>query len=289
MNSETSHQRVLVAGSWGQLGSELVRLLGKHAVGLDLPEFDITDRGVVRAAFEVHRPDVVINAAAFTQVDLAEAEPERCRMVNVQGVENLVDACNRFGASIVQISTDYVFDGGQTEPYRESDRVNPLNTYGKTKLEAEELVAGYDRHLIVRTAGLFGVGGVSASRNFVDTMVRLGREGADLRVVSDQVSSFTYAHDLAQGITALVGVGETGLFHLVNPGSASWYEFAAEIFRRMGLSPVIEAVTAAEYGSRAARPRFSVLSTAKYEAVRGHFPMRRWETALSAYVACRFR
>ena len=203
MNSKQHQQCVLVTGSEGQLGSELRRVLGARAVGLDLPEFDMTDRGVVRGVFERYRPDVVVNAAAFTHVDGAEKEPERCYAVNVRGVENLVDASRESGTSIVQISTDYVFDGRQTKPYCESDQPNPLSTYGRSKWEAEQIVAQHPRHLILRTAGLFGVGGANATRNFVDTMLRLAAQGRPLRVVGDQMTSLTDARDLALAITTL--------------------------------------------------------------------------------------
>lgn len=287
MNSKQHLQCVLVTGSEGQLGSELRRVLGARAVGLDLPDFDMTDRAVVRGVFERYGPDVVINAAAFTHVDGAETEPEQCYAVNVRGVENLVDASRACGAAVVQISTDYVFDGRQGKPYSESDQPNPLSTYGRTKWEAEQIVAQYPRHLILRTAGLFGVGGSSATRNFVDTMLRLAVSGRPLRVVCDQMTSVTDARDLALAIVALLETGSAGLFHVTNSGSASWHQFAVEIFRIAGLSPEIEAIPLAAYPSEAKRPRYSVLDTRKYGGTPGCFPMPAWQDALSAYLARR--
>ncbi len=281
------HQRILVTGSEGQLGSELRRLLGERAVGLDLPDLDITDSDAVRAAFDRHCPDVVVNTAAFTHVDGAEAEPERCCAVNVRGVENLVDVCKASGTPIVQISTDYVFDGRQTRPYSESDEPNPQSTYGRTKREAEQIVARYPHHLILRTAGLFGVGGSSAARNFVDTMLKLAGQRRPLRVVGDQITSLTDARDLALAIVALLETGSRGLFHVTNSGSASWHQFAVEAFRIAGLSPEIEAIPMADYRCEAKRPRFSVLNSDKYRATPGCFPMPRWQDALSAYLARR--
>ncbi len=276
--------RVLVTGSEGQLGHELCRLLGPHAVGLDLPELDITDRDAVLVTLKTFLPEIVINAAAFTQVDRAELEPETCRAVNLHGVENLVAACTACDSMMVQVSTDYVFDGRQQDPYAETDRPNPLNMYGQAKWEAEQMVARHPRNLTVRTAGLFGPGGTQAVGNFVRTMLRLAREGRPLRIVDDQLTSFTYAADLAQGILSLLEAEATGLYHVTNSGSASWRDFAAEIFRLANLQPEVQSVPMAEYPCAARRPRFSALSTAKYASVRGHYPMPHWREALSRYL-----
>ncbi len=275
---------ILVTGSGGQLGSELCRQLGPSAVGLDLPDLDITDREAVFAAVHRYRPGIVVNTAAYTQVDRAELEPAVCRAVNVQGVENLVAACERFGSSIVQISTDYVFDGEKSAPYLETDGPNPLNLYGQTKWEAEQVVAQHSNHLIVRTAGLFGVRGFAATGNFVDTMLRLARSGKPLRVVNDQITSLTGTVDLAAGIRSLLAARATGLFHLTNRGYASWYQFAVEVFRIAGIQPQVEPTAMAQYASRAKRPRFSVLSGSKYDATEGRHPMSAWKQALAAYL-----
>lgn len=284
MTFDTIHPRVLITGSGGQLGSELCRLLGCDAFGLDLPDLDITHRESVCDAVNRVQPDVVINAAAFTHVDQAEREPERCRAVNVRGVENLVSACQASGSSLVQISTDYVFDGRQRRPYLETDRPNPLNAYGRAKWEAEQVVAQYPRHLIVRTAGLFGYGGPTAAGNFVDTMLRLAVQGRPLRIVNDQISSFTYAGDLAKAVRTLLSSRATGLFHLTNMGSASWYQLAAEVFRISGLHPKVDPISMAKYRRDAERPRFSVLNTEKYAGTPSHFPMPSWQEAVSAYL-----
>jgi dTDP-4-dehydrorhamnose reductase len=279
--------RILVTGSGGQLGSELCRQLGPGAVGLDLADLDITDRDAVFAAVDRHRPDIVINAAAFTHVDRAELEPEACRAVNLQGVENLVAACRASGSIIVQISTDYVFDGQKTTPYTETDRPNPLNAYGHAKWEAEQAVAKCRRHLIVRTAGLFGRGGSTASGNFVDTMLRLARQGQRLRVVDDQITSFTCTSDLASGIRSLLAAETTGLFHLTNAGYASWYQLAVEVFRIAGLRPCIEPIPIAKYACHAKRPRFSALCIEKYNAVPGRHPMPTWKQAVAGHLTGR--
>lgn len=276
--------RVLVTGSEGQLGHELCRLLGPRAVGMDLPELDITDRDAVLATVKTCRPKIVINAAAFTQVDRAELEPDICRGINLHGAVNLVTACVACDATMVQISTDYVFDGQQQIPYTEADPPNPLNVYGQAKWEAEQAVAEYPRHLIVRTAGLFGLGGTRAAGNFVRTMLRLAREGRPLRIVDDQFTSFTCAADLSQGILSLLEAEETGLYHLTNSGRASWRDFAAEIFRLAALQPEVQSVPMAAYRCAAKRPQFSVLNTVKYANVRGHYPMPHWRDALRRYL-----
>lgn len=276
-----------MTGAGGQLGRALVRSLGDQAVGVDLPEFDLTDRDSVHGVVQRHRPNVVVNAAAFTQVDLAENEPELCRAVNVHGVEILLEACRDVGARILQISTDYVFDGRQGSPYSESDRPNPLNTYGRTKWEAEQIVAQAPDHLILRAAGLFGPGGPTATRNFVDIMLKLAEQETSLRVVEDQVTSFTYTLDLAAAIKALLESEEKGLFHVTNLEFASWFQFAMEIFRIANLSPTIEPVRMAEYRCDAERPRFSVLDTGKYAALAACYPMRTWQEALEDFLSGR--
>ncbi len=287
MNSETAHQRVLVTGAGGQLGTALRRRFGEHVIALDLPDLDITDRAAVCGAMEHHAPHVVINAAAFTQVDLAETEPKRCHAVNVRGVENLVAECQRSGALMVQISTDYVFDGRQSIPYTEAIQPNPLNVYGRSKLEAERLVTQSPYHLIIRTAGLFGPGGPTANGNFVDSMLQLAGQGRPLRVVDDQMSSYTCTSHLAAGIATLVASNRTGVFHLTNTGAATWYEVARETFRVANLSVRVEPIPMAEYPRPADRPRFSVLDTSKYAQIPGHFPMPTWQEAVGAYVGSR--
>ncbi|MHB8902822.1 MAG: dTDP-4-dehydrorhamnose reductase [Thermoguttaceae bacterium] len=279
--------RILVTGAAGLLGGHLCRLLGPGAVGLDRPKLDITCRDAVLAAVQACRPDTVINAAAFTRVDRAESEPQLCRAVNLRGVENLLAACRHCGVSLVQVSTDYVFDGRSTVPYSETDAPRPLNVYGQTKWEAEQIVAQLPRHLVVRTAALFGLGPSRQSASFVDTMLRLAAAGQHLRVVNDQISSFTFAADLALAIQSLLVADATGLFHVVNAGHAAWYQFALEIFRIARLKPNLQPVPRAQYPAEAKRPPFSALSTAKYDALPDHYPMPCWQQALAAYLALR--
>lgn len=203
--------RILVTGSGGRLGSEIRRLFGARATAADLPELDLTDRESVRRVVSRCRPRLVINTAAYTHVDRAESEPDLCWEVNLRGVERLVEACRQAGAALVQISTDYVFDGRKRSAYLESDEPNPLSTYGRSKLEAERVAAELSNHLIVRTAGLFGPAGPASRGSFVETILRLAEGGKPIRVVSDRFASPTYTCDLARAIESLLRAGRPAL------------------------------------------------------------------------------
>jgi dTDP-4-dehydrorhamnose reductase len=281
----------LVTGSEGQLGSELCRQLGGECVGLDLPAFDLTDReGVLRTIAEL-RPRTVINTAAYTQVDRAEDEAERCRAVNAQGVAHLAEACRRQEAVLVQISTDYVFGGppARREPYRETDEPRPQGVYAQSKLDGERYAAQWDRHFIVRTCGLYGRLGPRSAGNFVETMLRLAAQGKPLRVVSDQWCTPSYVPHVARATRFLLEEAAYGIYHVVNTGATTWYDFAAEILRQSGLEVELEPITTSDYGARAPRPTYSVLDTAKYHALAGAPPMPGWQEALAEYLAGRNR
>jgi dTDP-4-dehydrorhamnose reductase len=280
---------ILVTGSQGQLGGELCRQLGPEAVGLDLPEFDLVDRDRVHAALAAIRPRAVINTAAYTLVDKAQEEVERCRAINVEGVAHLVEACRRCDCTLVQIGSDYVFGGdpGRRQPYREADAPSPQGVYARTKLEGEQIAARCQKHLIVRTCGLYGRLGPRSPGNFVETMLRLGAAGKPLRVVDDQHCAPSYVPHVARAIGFLLRVGATGLYHAVNAGATTWCGFAAEIFRQAGLDVPMTAITTAEYGAPAPRPAYSVLDTAKYHAVAGRPAMPPWQDALAEYLAAR--
>lgn len=285
--SDSPQRRVLVTGSGGQLGSELCRLPGVEVFGADLPSVDITDASSVRDVIERVRPDVVVNAAAYTQVDRAEHEEGLCRAVNVDGSRNLVRACRGMEISIVQISTDYVFDGRLGSSYCELDRPNPVNVYGRSKWEAEQIVAQHPGHLIVRTAGLFGSGGSTSGGNFVNTILHLAEQRQRIRVVDDQFTSFTYAPDLAMAIRALVGLGCRGIYHVANAGYGNWYQLAREVFRVAGVRLEVEAIASADYASAAQRPLYSVLDTGKYARTAGCYRMPSWQQGVSAYLVGR--
>jgi len=280
---------IVITGSQGQLGSELCRQLGAEAVGLDLPDFDLTVPGRVLAAVAAIRPQAVINTAAYTLVDRAEKEPEACRAVNVGGVAHLAEACRGADCTLVEISTDYVFgeDSRRETPYRETDEPGPLGVYARSKLDAERLAAGWEKHLVVRTCGLYGRPGPRSPGNFVETMLRLAAAGKPLRVVDDQRCTPSYVPHVARAIVFLLKARARGIYHAVNSGETTWCRFAAELFRLAGEEVPIEAITTADYGSPAPRPAYSVLDTGKYHALAGRPAMPPWQDALAEYLALR--
>jgi dTDP-4-dehydrorhamnose reductase len=269
--------RVLVAGGEGQLGLELAELLperGHEATALSRRELDITDAGAVDGALQEHAPEVVINAAAFTNVDLCETETEKAYAVNALGPRNLARTCEKLGASILHVSTNYVFDGGQERPYEPFDAARPISAYGRTKLAGEEYVMRLtNRWSVVRTAGVYGRG-----HNFVRTMLRVAAERDVLKVKDDEFVSPTYARDLAGGIIRVVEEEGYGLYHLTNAGSCSWYEFTREIFRLRNVGTELVPIPGSEYPLPAARPSNGVLSTL------GSPALRPWPVALADYL-----
>jgi dTDP-4-dehydrorhamnose reductase len=279
----TSDLRVAVTGASGQLGVELCRQLGSLAVPLARERLDVTDPEQVRRVIAEIRPAVVINTAAYTQVDKAEQEPDLCRRTNAAAVGALANACRHCDSLLVQVSTDYVFSGDPTRktPWSEDDDPSPRGVYATTKLEGEHLAAACPRHLIVRTCGLYGAS--PRSSNFVKTMLRLGREGRVLRVVNDQHCTPSYVPDVARGLLYLIHAGAQGVYHVVNAGETTWFDFAREIFRHAGLHVSLTPITTAEYGAPAPRPAYSVLSADKYLSFRGP-PLPSWQDALSRYL-----
>ena len=277
--------KIAVAGAGGQLGSELCRLLGDRAVALDLPEFDLTDRELVLGTLESIRPDAVVNTAAYTLVDKAEDELELCRRVNTLGTRHLADACRAAGRPLVQISTDYVFDGvGRSTPYRETDEPRPRGVYARSKLEGEQLAAACPKHFVVRTSGLYGRPGPRSPGNFVLTMLRLAESRTSLRVVDDQRCTPSYLPHVARAVEFLLGTTAYGTYHVVNSGQTTWHGMAAEIFRQSSLKVRLEAISTAEYGARAQRPAYSVLDTSKYLALEGRPALPCWQDALAEFL-----
>lgn len=278
---------IAVTGSEGQLGSELCRRLASDASGLDRPDFDLTDPVGMRRTLEALRPTAVINTAAYTQVDRAEDEPRLCWSINADGVEHLAQICQELQAPLVQISTDYVFgaDKTRTTPYRETDTTGPEGVYASSKLAGEQRASRWRQHIIVRSCGLYGKPGLNTSgSNFVDTMLRLARQGKALRVVADQHCTPTYVPHLASAVLFLLESRHFGTYHVVNGGATNWYEFARKIFRQAGLRVTIDAITTAEYGAKASRPFYSVLDTSKYHALGGPI-MPDWQASLAQYLA----
>ncbi|MDO4575167.1 MAG: dTDP-4-dehydrorhamnose reductase [Planctomycetia bacterium] len=276
--------KYLIFGQGGQLGQEFCRRLGRDAVGVDLPEGDVTDRYKVADLFAQVQPDVVINAAAFTAVDAAEKQPAICRKVNAYGPLYLVQACREQGIPLVQYSTDYVFCGSsQRTPFVETDAPVPEGVYAKTKWEGEKNVAGWEKHLILRTCGLYGKPGPNTPGNFVETMRKLGRSRRNLRIVNDQHCTPTWIPNLVEASLFLLEREAWGLYHLTNRGDTTWYDFAQEIFRLEGIEVEAAPITTAEWGAPSPRPLYSVLDTGKYHA-QGGPPMLSWQEALAAYL-----
>ena len=270
--------RVVVTGAKGQLGSDLVEVLqGPHEViGLDRKECDVTDPRS-KAILRTYRPDLVIHAAAYTDVDGCELDPKKAYLVNVEGTRYVIEACRALEVPLVYFSTDYVFDGTKREPYTEADPPHPINMYGQSKLKGEEEVRFLlNRFYIVRTAWLYG----KIGRNFVKAILEKAQRGEALQVVNDQIGSPTYSRDLAQAIARLVQGSPFGTYHLTNSGSCSWYEFAHQILTMASLSEVsLKPITSQELNRPAPRPAYSVLSNAKWQRVMGH-GLRSWQEAL---------
>ena len=260
---------LLVTGAGGMLGRDVMRA-APDAVGLTHAELDITDAAAVRAAVDEVRPDAIVNCAAYTNVDGAEDDEETATRVNGAGA--LADAAG--DAVLVYPSTDYVFDGSKREPYVESDPVAPQSAYGRSKLAGERASARAARHVIVRTSWLFGVAG----KNFVDTM--LGLDG-ELKVVDDQVGCPTYTGHLAEALVDLAGGRLRGVVHVAGSGQCSWYEFAAEIFRRAGKDVALRPCTTEEFPRPAPRPAYSVLRSERPDAPR----LPDWREGLAAYLS----
>lgn len=276
--------RIAILGAQGQLGQELCLRFGTSALAYSRQQLDITDPASIADVLGKSQPEAVVNCAAYNAVDQAEREPEAAFRSNALGPRNLAEYCERRRFPLVQVSTDYVFglDASRSTPYGEADLPGPLGAYGVSKLAGEQFVrAGCRRHFILRTCGLYGQRGLTGKRNFVETMLKLGREQPELRIVCDQRCTPTSTRDLADAIAALLSTEAFGTYHATNTGDCTWAEFAAEIFRLSKLSPRISPITTAEYGAIARRPTYSVLNGAKLAAVIGR-PLPSWREALQA-------
>lgn len=275
---------ILVTGANGQLGTALKRIgftMLDDVFYTDLAELDITDREAVRRFVQLHEIDTIINCAAYTAVDKAEDEPEKAALINTEAVANLATVAYDEDCLLIHVSTDYVFDGTATEPYTEKSRVNPQSVYGRTKLAGEKAIAAsHCLSVIIRTAWLYSEDG----NNFVKTMLRLAKEKGELRVVSDQIGSPTYAGDLAKAIVAIVSddnvMEKPGVYHYSNEGICSWYEFAREIMSVGGMECRVEPLTTEQYPTKAKRPAYSVLDKTK---IKKSFSLEipEWQEALT--------
>ena len=273
--------KVLLFGANGQLGSDIARLwTGIELIGVTRADADVTDAAAVASLVQNHRPDVVINTTAFHNLPVCEQDPETCFRINVVGGRNIATAAAEAGAAIVQFSTDYVFQGDKGAPYFENDSRRAVNTYGAAKIATEDIVRiANPEHLVVRVSGLYGLAGSAGKGgNFVETMLRLAREGNDINVVADQATSPTNTAEIAEALQPLLQAGARGVVHLAAAEGCSWHTFAGEIFAIAGLTPKLNGVTTAEFGGPVKRPMYSVLGTSVAP------PMRHWREGLERYM-----
>lgn len=273
---------ILVVGANGMLGQDLLSLLGERGRGVDLPEIDITDLLSIQRVLTALKPAVVVNCAAYTDVDGCETNVETAMQVNGEGVAFLAMASREIGAKLVQVSTDYIFDGSKGSAYVEDDLPKPLNIYGESKLAGELNVDVNPAHIVVRTQWLYGLHG----KNFVETMLRLGREKDELSVVDDQIGAPTWTMDLAKGIIALIDADCRGTYHVANSGSTSWNGFAQAIFEEAGLSVTVSPMTTEQLNRPAQRPLYSTLDCGRLARDTGCV-LQPWRTALQQYLALR--
>ena len=275
--------RILVTGASGQLGYDVERELERRGIehlGTSSRELDITDREAVERLMAAYRPDAAIHCAAYTKVDLAEDEPERCWAVNADGTRNLAAACREIGAKMLYISTDYMFPGTGEQFRRTDDPVSPVNTYGRSKLAGELAVQSLlETYFIVRISWVFGKNG----NNFVKTMLRLAETKAELSVVCDQIGSPTYTADLAPLLCDMVQTERYGVYHATNEGTCAWSEFAEAIFELAGRQVVVHPIPTSAYPTRAARPLNSRMSKERLRD-NGFQALLEWKDALARYL-----
>ncbi len=272
---------ILLIGSNGQVGQELQQILPSYGnvISVARPTVDLTEPETLRNIIKSKQPQIIINAAAYTAVDKAESEPELATAINGTAPLILAEESQKLGAFLIHISTDYVFDGNGCRPYQETDATNPLSVYGKTKLTGEQAIReNCTNHLILRTAWVYGNFGKS---NFVKTMLRLGAERPELRIVADQIGSPTWAKDIAAVIAEIIphlNSDIAGTYHYTNSGVASWYDFAVAIFeeaQQLGFPLKVEnivPITTPEYPTPARRPPYSVLACGKISTLIGKYP-----------------
>lgn len=291
-------KKILITGANGMLGKDLVQAFLKEydlvgvghiedpAMKIEYHCVNITESENITHFIVKHSPDIVIHTAAFTNVDACETEQVEAFKVNCQGTENVVSACNKINAYLFFISTDYVFDGTNKIPYKESDQPNPVSIYGETKYKAEQLIQEKaKRHTIIRTSWLYGKNG----KNFVDTIIRMSENSPTLKIVSDQIGRPTYTVDLANALNQLLKIYEQeesrikGIIHVTNSGFTSWFDFAKEILKQSHKNNEVVPITTEELARPANRPKYSVLDLEKFNTITGK-PIRSWQEALSAYL-----
>lgn len=284
-------KRILITGAVGQLGLALYQLLKQNkeyelirtdafaSIDTSVQVLDITEEVAVQAFVDNNNPDIIINCAAFTAVDLCESEQDKAYRINALGAKYLALAADKIGAKLVHVSTDYVFDGQGSVSYTEEMPTNPISVYGKTKEAGDEFVlACCSKSFILRTAWVYGEG-----KNFVKTMLRLAQNSPKVRVVADQFGTPTSALELARAIIFVMETESYGIYHATCEGKTSWYEFALTIFKEAGLDTEVEAINTSEYPTPAKRPMYSVLDNKAFRERHGYY-MKDWKEAFLEYM-----
>lgn len=275
--------KVLVTGVKGQLGFDVCRELEKRGIehiGVDKDDFDITDKSAVSSFIMSYNPDVIVHCSAYTAVDKAEKEKELCRAVNEDGTRYIAETAAQLNAKTVYISTDYVFNGIGGREYETYDEVSPINTYGQTKLGGELAVKKIlSKYFIIRISWVFGING----NNFINTMLRLGKDRRELNVVNDQIGSPTYTADLSPLICDMINTEKYGTYHATNEGFCSWADFAAFIFKETGMNVKVNGIPSAQYPAEAARPLNSRMSKKSLDNA-GFKRLPSWQDAVKRYI-----
>ena len=274
--------KILITGSNGMLGHDLIEVLkdDNELILTTSKTLDITDREHVVEFISENKPDIVINSAAYTDVDGCEENQDLAYSVNGDGVKNLALACKKADSTLVHISTDYIFNGKNTRPWVEDDEIGPISVYGKSKLKGEQAILGIlDKFFIIRTAWLYGING----KNFPKTMLELAKNHSEITVVYDEVGTPTYTPDLAEAIFELIKTDFYGIYHITNSGSCSWCEFARYIFEVAGKDVKVVPVTASEFARPAPRPHYSVLNNKNWTE-KGFKPLRSYKEAIKEYI-----
>ena len=275
--------KIVVTGVNGQLGYDVVKELvnRKYAdvIGIDIKDLDITNENAVKVFMNQNKPDVIIHCAAYTAVDKAEDNKETCYDVNVNGTKHLVEAAKKLGSKFVYISTDYVFSGDKDGEYLVEDKPNPKSVYGETKYLGEVETLKHNKHFILRISWVFGKNG----NNFIKTMLRLGKEKEKLNIVSDQIGSPTYTHDLSKLIVDMIATDKFGIYQATNEGDCSWFEFAQKIFEFSNIDISLSPILTEQYPTKAKRPKNSVMSK-KNLVDNGFELLPSWQDALKRYL-----
>ncbi|SEC12935.1 dTDP-4-dehydrorhamnose reductase [Paenibacillus sp. GP183] len=275
--------RILVTGANGQLGHDVIKSLksqGIECCGVSREDFDLADIEFTVKYLHEYLPDVVVHCAAYTEVDLAENEIEKCREINVGVTATIAIICKEIDAKLVYISTDYVFSGKESEPYEIDSQTKPMSIYGQSKLEGERAIVNkVQKHFIIRTSWAYGTNG----NNFVNRMLELSKEKHSINVVADQIGSPTFTEDLASLIVNMISTEKYGIYHATNEGYCSWAEFAVEIFRQAGITTKVNFITSEQFPTIAVRPRNSRLSKKSLD-IAGFDHLPDWKNALTRYL-----